>query len=221
MQNTTIFALLACTFLTACQQTSNTPKQVAEQYWQALQHGDIAAAKKLVSKNSQASLDNYLALPDEQKILIDKVSLGREQASVTTIINPDAVSGNAPQNQHIEKQMHSLESILILEDGQWKIDASLTQAPVSPLPEASPNLDQLSEALQKNLESMDQAIEQGTGMLNELMKEGSKEMSESLLEGMNKMSEALRQATEKMKQRREQQQTPAPPPADNNGEGLI
>ncbi len=201
MKHTLLIIFLSFFALSACQQTS-TPEQVAEQFWQALQSGDIAAAKKLVSKNSQNDLDNYLSRLDENKPALSSIKLGETKISINTTINDQT----------------NFETILILEGSEWKIDPSHSQPPTPQLPEQSSDFDQLSDELQEN---MGQAFEEGTDMLNKFMEEGSKEMSESLLKGMNKMNEALREATEKMKQRREQQDTPQQPPAKDNGEGLI
>jgi len=204
MKYSQLLILLASVSLTACQKNIDSPKQVAEKYWLALKQGDSAAAHLLTAKNTQADLERYLALPDESKISPDDIKLGNEIASVPTTL----------ANQ-IE-----FDTILVLENGEWKIDASQTQLPVAPIQADPSNDNQISESLQKNLDSMDEALEEGADMLNEFMQEGSREMSESLLKGMNKMNESLREAIEKMKQRREQQES-TPPPENKKGEGLI
>jgi hypothetical protein len=220
MKISALFTLLACISLAACEQNADTPKQIAHKYWQALKSGDTATAKKLVSKNTQASLDNYLALPDEEKIALDEIKLGSEQATVgTTITNNTIASTNQAQSTNNENHV-SFDTVLIMEDGQWKIDASQSQAPSPQTPDKPADDGQLSDALQKNLNSIDEVLEEGADMLNEFMHEGSKEMSESLLKGMNKMNNSLREAIEKMKQRREQQQK-SPQPVEEKGEGLI
>ena len=125
----------------------------------------------------------------------------------TTITNQPATT-----NQSQNPNQINFDTLLVMEDGEWKIDAAHTQLPTLKQSNKPSNSNQLSDALQKNLDSMDEAIEQGSDMLNNFLQEGSKEMSESLLKGMNKMNESLREAIEKMKQRREH---------ENNDEGLI
>ena len=203
MKHTLPITFLSLFALSACQQTS-TPKQVAKQYWQALQSGDIASARKLTTMSSQGELDNYLSLADDEKPALNSIKLGKTKTSITTSITDQP----------------NFETILVLEAGKWKIDASRSHPPIPIKTDKPENSDQLSEAIQENLESMDKALEQGTDMLNEFMHEGSKEMSDSLLKGMNNMNEALKKALEKMKQRREQQ-PPQQPDNDNDGEGLI
>ena len=216
MNHSILCVLLASSFLVACQQNTDSPKQVAKKYWQALKSGDTVTTKQLVSKNTQTNLDNYLALPDNQKMALDEIKLGEEKTTVHTTIT--SLTSNASQNQSASHV--NFETILILEEGKWRVDASRTQIPVPQKQETPSKDNQLSESLQKNLDSMDEALEEGADMLNEFMQEGSKEMSDSLLKGMNKMNESLREAIEKMKQRREQQDS-LQPPANENGEGLI
>lgn len=204
-----IFAIIT---LTACQSTANSPKQVAEQYWQALQKGDTETARKLVSQDTQQSLENFLALPATERNSFNTVSLGTEQSSVATIIGtPDADTNNQQQ----------FNTVLIMENGSWKINASHTLEAAADVIINKPDQE---DSLQQKLDSMDKALEEGTDILNEFMQEGSKEMSESLLKGMNKMNESLRDAIEKMKRRREQQNHPEQPADDiqeKNGEGLL
>lgn len=213
--------LLAVIGLSACQPASETPSQVTKNYWQALKNNNLVAASKLVSKDSQIDLGHYFKLPNEEKIPLDEIYLGAERATVTTIIRPEpTATGTAPLGSQGDLPEITFETVLILEEGQWKVDASRTQAPalqkpaeLSPDTSSDPDTAPLNEALQESAE-----------MLNQFMREGSKEMSETFLEGMNKMNEALREAIDKMKQRREQQE-PAQPPADENdnanGAGVI
>ncbi|MDH5610869.1 MAG: DUF4878 domain-containing protein [Gammaproteobacteria bacterium] len=213
-----LFILLTIISLTSCQQSTDTPTQVAQKYWHALKIGDITAAKNLVSKNTQSNFDNYLKLPDQNKIAENEIKLGNEHAIVsTTIIENPAASTNHNLNTKNENHV-SFDTVLTLEDGQWKIDASHTQIPIHKKPSDD---NQLSDALEKNLNSIDQVLEDGTDMLNELIQEGSKEMNETLLRGMNKMNESLRDAINKMKHRREQQEKSQQPTNEKNDEGLI
>ena len=221
MKYSILFTLLACISLTACQQNNDSPKLVAQKYWQSLKNGDIATAKSLVSTNTQADLQTYLALPDEEKIPLANIELGAEQATVITLITvkPPAIDTNKTHAADDEHPVN-FETVLVLENGQWKIDASRTQVPAPKIPANTSTDKHLPDALQENLDSMDNALEEGTDMLNEFMREGSKEMSESLLKGMNKMNEALRDAVDNMKKRRELQEDPESS-NNKNGEGLI
>ena len=213
MNHSTILILLTCISLSACQHSSDNPKLVAEKYWQAIKTGDITAAKQFVSSNSQANLDAYLTLPDEEKMPLSNIDLGDELATVTTYITDKPTTIDNTESI-------SFETVLVMENGQWKIDASRTQVP-APIKTVEPPKNSLSDSLQENLNTMDDALEEGADILNKLMQEGSKEMSDSLLKGMNKMNDALKEAVEKMKQRQEQQEKPESGSGNKNDEGLI
>lgn len=222
MKSLTLITLLACLSLTACKENTETPKLVSQKYWQALKNGDIATAKSLVSTNTQTDLQTYLSLPDDEKTALDNIELGTEQAIVSTLITVKSTVNDTNQI-HDPDADHPInfETVLVLENGQWKIDASRTQVPAPKKPIISSNDKHLPDALQENLDSMDDALEQGTDMLNEFMREGSKEMSDSLLKGMNKMNDTLKDAIDKMKKRRELQEDAEPSTNNKNGEGLI
>lgn len=206
--------------LSACLERADTPKQVAQKYWHALQKGDHATVRQYASKASQENLNNYLALPPDQKTIVHEVTIDTEHAAVNTTINPNAI---APDNKH------TIETILVLEDGQWKVDASRTQLPP---PESQTELeleelaDQLSESMKENIESMDGALSEGMEMLNNALRDGSKDMGESMLKLMKELNESMKESVEQMKQRNQQQQTPPPndspmQPDPNQGEGVI
>jgi hypothetical protein len=199
--------------VTACVEKKDSPKQVAEKYWNALRSGDQATARKLVSKKTQQNLDTYLALSPDQKTPLKKITLGAEQTTVTTIINPNNTEPDA---------QHELETILILEDGQWKVDAAHTQPPVL-IATNDEELDklakQLSESMQENIDTMDDAVTEGMQMLDETLQDGSKEMGESLLRLMNDLNKSMEESIDKMKQRRQQQEQNQPNP--DQGEGMI
>lgn len=205
---------LAVIGLSACQPNTETPSQVTKNYWQALKNNDLVAASKLASKDSQSDLSHYFKLLDEEKIPLDEIYLGAERATVMTNIRPESTTiETAPPGSPADLPEITFETVLVLEEGQWKVDATRTQTPLLQKPaELSPDAP-LNEALQESAE-----------MLNQFMREGSREMSETFLEGMNKMNETLREAIDKMRQRREQQQPPQPPADENNdanGAGLI
>ena len=58
---------------------TDSPREVAHQYWQALKNGDTETARKLVSTNSRQDFDAYLAIPADEKTAIGDINLGAEQ----------------------------------------------------------------------------------------------------------------------------------------------
>ncbi len=191
---------------------TDSPRDVASQYWQALKNGDTESARNLVSKNSQQDFDNYLEQPADEKTPIGEIKLGSEQTTVVTIIYPE---GNTPDDYS------AFDTTLVMEDGKWKIDATQTVIP-RPAPserELDELADQLSESVQENIDSIEEAMNEGMKMLDEALREGSRDMGESMLKGMEEMNRALRESVDQMQKRREEQQPK--PKKDDEGEGLI
>lgn len=217
-----LLSALAITFLvSACIEATDTPKQVAQKYWDALQKGDHITVRQHASKASQEDLDHYLALPPDQRTTTHEVILGFEYTVVDTIINPNA----SPTDEQ-----HTIETMLVLEDGKWKVDASRTQIPpprISTEKELGELADQLSESMKDNIDSMDDALTEGMEMLNEALRDGSKEMGESMLKLMQELNESMKNSVDQMKQRNQQQNTDQlpdtqpTPPDPNLGEGVI
>lgn len=210
MFNKRLITLVPLMFtLTACMQQADNPRDVASQYWQAMQAGDSESARKLVSRTSQADFDSYLAIPDAEKTPIGEINLGTEQTTVVTILHP---KGASPED------FSTFDTVLVLEDGAWKIDVTRTAVP-RPAPsdrELEALGDQLSESMEENIESMEEAMKEGMQMLNEALREGSRDMGESMLKGMEEMNRALRESIEEMQKRREQQLE-----EKEGGEGLL
>jgi len=199
-------------FFSACMHHTDSPRQVAHQYWQALKNGDTVTARKLVSTSSQQDFDTYLAKPADEKTPIGEINLGAEQTTVVTLIYPE---GNTPDDYS------AFDTTLVMEDGRWKIDAAQTVIPRPPPSDSELEelADQLSESMEDNIESIEDAMSEGMKMLDEALREGSRDMGESMLKGMEEMNRALQESIEEMQMRREEQQTK--PKKDGEGEGLI
>lgn len=209
--------LLLISFITlissACMQQADNPRDVASQYWLAIKNGDTEGARKLVSSKSQAEFDNYIAKPADEKTAIGEIKLGAEKTTVVTLIYPQ---GDNPDDYS------AFDTTLVLENGQWKIDAAQTVIPRPPPSdrELDELADQLSESMQENIDSIEEAMNEGMQMLDDALREGSRDMGESMLKGMEEMNRALRESIEDMQQRREQEQ-PQQPQEKKEGEGLI
>jgi len=215
---------LSALALSACNQQAEDPKTVADKYWQNMQTGNIAEAEKLVTTDSR----NALPAQTERMTSIATVDNGEARTIVTTTITT-----TKPDTDY--RQIETFDTVLVLQQGQWKVDLNNTEVPPSPTAreEQLQQLKQeLSESMKENVESMDEAMTQGMEMLNEALQEGSKEMGDSLLEMMNELNSTMKESIEKMKQRREQQlqqenQTPqempeaTPQPDPAQGEGMI
>ena len=213
--------LLALTslLLSACTQATEDPKAVADKYWQYMQSGKLNEAEKLVSA------DSLHALPEHSKRLNASTSISPDKA--TTIVTT-SITTIDPDNNY--RHTETFNTVLVLQQGQWKIDVAQSQIPPAPdekEKQMKKLADELSKSMQENVESMDDAVNQGMQLLNEALQDGSKEMGNSLLHMMNELNATMKESIEKMKQRREQQlqekQQQADPakPDPHQGEGMI
>ena len=220
-----ISIVLSALALSACNQPAEDPKTVADNFWLNMQAGNTTEAEKLVSINSRHALPAQV----DRMSSIAQLDNGEARTIVSTTIttiNPDT------DNRRTE----TFDTVLVLQQGQWKVDLKHTRIPPSPTAreeELQQLKQELSESMQQNMESMDDAMTQGMEMLNEALEEGSKEMGDSLLQLMNELNSTMQESIEKMKERRERQmqmqqqldeqtkpqQAPQPDPA--RGEGLL
>ncbi len=189
---------------------ADDPRTVAEQYWQSLKNGDTIIARTMVSKSTQQAYDDYLTLPPDERIAIGEISLGAEQTTINTMLYPDSTN---------KEDHRAFDTVLVMEDGQWKIDASQTYMP-RPTPsdrELNELANELTESMQDNIDSIEEAMKEGLNMMDKALREGSRDLGESMLKGMEEMNRALQESINNLQQRREQQEQQA----DGQDEGVI
>ena len=207
-------ALLASAVaLGACSEIEQ-PKNIAEQYWQAMIDNDLETARALVSTASQDAFDIHAQAVNSPDAL-SQVALDDQRIVVVTTINPD-----------VDKPWRDrpFETVMVLEDGEWRIDLNATE--LSPAPtELERQLEDMTNdmngTLEKNLDTMEQLLEEGADLLDESIEQGSREMSQTFQDAMRKMQESIRDSIEQMKQRRENRQAPPAEPDADTGEGVI
>lgn len=112
-----LLPLIALAMLSACNQPAQDPKTVAQHYWQAIIDGDTETAKSLIASDSTKEFDDYLTHMNSNHQNITQVALDDQRTSVTTTINPNS---DQPFNDR------PFETILVLEEGQWRIDLKQT-----------------------------------------------------------------------------------------------
>ncbi len=217
--STPAFLLLALSSLalSGCVQPIEDPKNIADQYWQFIQTGNMVEAEKLISINSRRAYSDN----DHHKTTIEQFS----NSEATTIVNT-TITTLSPRNNL--KHTQTFDTYLVLQQGQWKIDANQTQIPPAPSAteeELQKLAEDLSESMQENIESIDEAMTQGMQMLNDALRDGSKEMGDSLLHLMDELNSSMHDSIDKIKQRRQQQLQEQPPqqnqPDPDKGEGMI
>ena len=212
--------LLLSLSLIACTQTVDDPKVIADKYWQYLLAGNLSEAEKLVSTDSRQAFSTH----SDRMTSITQLDNGETKTIVSTTVTTINPGSNFSHTQ-------TFNTVLVLQDGQWKIDAgqSTLPPPLSASEEKQQQTtEELSDSMRKNMESIDEAMSEGMQMLNEALSDGSKEMEQSLLHMMNELNNSMQESIDKMKQRRGQQeqavpeqpqQTPQPDP--RQGEGMI
>ena len=204
--------------LTACLPAAEDPKSVADKYWQSMQTGNHAEAEKLVTINSR----RYLAAHKERMETITQL----DNDEARTIVSTTITTINPETGYEYEE---TFDTVLVLEQGQWKVDIRQTEIPPSPIAkqeEMDKLAEELNESMKENMESIDEAMNEGMHMLNEALQEGSKEMGESMLRLMDELNKSMHESIEQMKKRREQQmeeqqKQQAPSPDPDQGEGMI
>ena len=205
--------------LTACTQTIQDPKVIADKYWQHIQSGNLSEAEKLVSTDSQQTFSEHSQRMTSVSQLNNDEAITIVNTTITTI-NPDTKFSYS----------QTFNTVLVLQEGQWKIDAQRSKLPHT-LSENEEKLQQFTEefsgSMQKNIESLDGAVTQGMQLLNEALNEGSKEMGDSMLNMMNELNDTMQESIDKMKQRRQQQeqeqnqQPQQNQPDPDKGEGML
>ena len=212
MKKNYLWLILSTLFITACNQPADDPEVIAKRYWYLIQTGDYQAAEQMVSKNTRNDFQQDV----QQMRTIEQVELDNSQTNIRTTLNPSA------QHPALDQPF---STVLILEEGKWKIDAAQTQVP----PDRSlaekqrqKRADEFSKSMQKNLDSIDETMRDGLKQLNDALHTGSKDMGDSLLKAMKELNESMQESIDKMKQRKNsQKQTPATPSNTDNGEGII
>lgn len=192
-----LILLFSSVILSACTQPAESPTTIADKYWQFIQAGNTVEAEKLITINSRrAYADN-----NHRTTAIE----GFSNNGAITIVNTTITTINPHTST---KQTRTFDTYLVLQQGQWKVDANQTQMPPA-ASAAEEELQQLakdlSESMQDNIESIDEAMGQGMKLLNDALRDGSKEMGDSLLELMNELNSSMNDSIDKMKQRREEE----------------
>lgn len=215
MMNTTRLLLaLPLLAISACSQAEN-PKDVADRYWQALRSGDIDTARSLVSSESRQAFRTFIESPENLDI-VGEVELGAQITRVVTVLYP----------RRTRDDYRAFDTLLVLENGSWKIDAEHTLVP-PPASSATDDTDlsseQLSESMQENIDSMEKSMSEGLQLLHETVREGSREMGQSLLKGLQELNHSMRESIEQLREHRDRETpaAPAPAPPAEDGQGAI
>ncbi len=155
-----VLILITATVFTACG-GSDDPKSVADAYWSALAERDVEKARSYVTKESAQSV-SIDEKQDADEILETSFGEQTEENGLVTIPTTLTVT-----QANGEQQTFSMSTILIQEDGAWKVDAQKTM------------FSMFGGAMKKMMEGMGEAMKQGMEGMGKAMQESMKEINKA------------------------------------------
>jgi hypothetical protein len=164
-----MLSLAGLSLLTGCWLWGDSPRDIAEHFWDANQDGDMELASAYVSSESSATVKR----PDDGGMPMESYSLGAEEIDGDRATVETAMTANMGSQQlDVDFQTH-----LVREDGEWKVDLDRTTSDI------------MRAALGVTMEEMGE-------MVGEAMKGAMEGLAEGLQEGMDAMGEAISEAAE-------------------------
>lgn len=157
-----------------CWLGADSPREIAEHFWQASQDGDMELARTYVSSESSATLKS----PDEGGMPLESYSIGEEEIDgdrATVETSMTATMGS----QELDIDFHTY---LVREDGEWKVDLDRTTGDI------------VRVAFGVTMEQMGDVV-------GEAMKGAMEGLAEGMREGMEAMGEAISEAAEEAARR--------------------
>lgn len=149
-------------FAFSCSSKGDDPKTVADSFWKATKKGDSTEVKKYVTKSSLANIKDMKKADANDKGSFDlgKPAVDGETASIPTKITDQGMA-------------MELKTILVKEDGVWKVDMNKTMMSMfgGAMEEMVKGLeglgDKMGEAVGKGMEELGAAMEKSGRALEE------------------------------------------------------
>jgi len=191
-----IAALAVIGTLAACQAPAG-PEQVAGDFWQAWQAGDLDKARGYCSAASAAKLVAAPAPFAGAQVRFERLVIEGNQASVDTVATFPAPPGAAaaPDPRHVM-------TYLVREEDRWRVDAARTQVALAPdagVQELARRIEALGQELARGVEGVGKNIERELPelqrKLGELGERTEKQIDEALTELRRQLDEALKPET--------------------------
>lgn len=165
--------LLLLALLSAC--ARNTPESVADRYWQAVIANDEEAIRQSIASSSSPSLSTVIHPSPESRVTFGPTERQEETAQVATTIH--WVDGE-------ETATFDTETMLVLEEGEWKVEPALTRQAF------------FDSVYSSAITGLEAALEESAEAFREL---GS-ELSETMARELSAASRELQEQTEKANQ---------------------
>jgi len=195
---TGLVALLA--MLAACQGPA-TPEQVASEFWQAWQHGDVDKARSYCSSATAAALAPVPEALQTAQVRFDRQVIEGNDASLDTIVTFPAPPGaaSAPEERRVT-------TYLVRESDRWMVEAARTQqalAPDASVESLARRIEQLGQELAKGVEEAGKEIDKKAPelqrQLEELGAQTQKQIGDAIEELRRKLDEAFKPEPEEPK----------------------
>ena len=164
----TVFLVASLFAITACNQ-SQSPKDISEQFWQAVQDRDMEAAKMMATWDTVG----YLKFLNTEKLHPERFELGEQMMGETSAEIETVLFTSKPGKSGIKLLG---VTVLVKTDKGWRVNVKKSMTSVVKY-SANSVFDQL----------------------NGLMQEGIKELDQSLSEAMNELGSTLEDSAEELK----------------------
>ncbi|HEY8159268.1 MAG TPA: hypothetical protein VIF10_11255 [Methylobacter sp.] len=138
-----LMGLLSLLFLLSGCQTVSTPEQVTTEFWEAMADGDLDAARKYATRETQYLVDTQQALEDAT-VKTGTALINGSNATVATHM----ILKKPESNDNL-----SFDTVLLKENNQWKVDyqQTLNNLSILPLGDIFRSLRALGETFNKEL----------------------------------------------------------------------
>ncbi len=163
-----LFTLSLVFLLSACTDKPLSPKQVAEQFWQAAEQGHMDAAKQMVSWDTAG----YLKYINDEKFKLKRVELGEAdiQENVATFDTTLILQRKQGDDFRLPSR-----TVVIKTEGLWRVQLKQTMTAV-----------------------LERSMNEAANQFNQLLREGMQELSKSLSGSVEEISKSLEQGAKEL-----------------------
>ncbi len=195
-----LIPLLITLMLTACGEKTQTPQEVAEQFWQSAQEGKLDSAKQLVSWDTAG----YLKYFKDEKFVIKRVEFGESEAQDDLVKIDTTLILEKKEGSDIRIPT---QTILVKTENVWRVQLKQTLAAV------------INQTLNAAANQFNQMLKEGMQELSKALSGSMSEITKSLEEGAKGLGEALdgnaKQFGESLNKLQQELEKSLPPPKDN------
>ncbi len=167
-----LFLLLTVAFLlTGCSETSS-PKQVSQQFWEAVQKRDMETAKQLSTWNTVEYL-KYLKVDKlhPERFELGEETLGEKNAKISTTLYTSRQGKSGIKVPGI--------TVLVKIEQGWRVDVKQTLSTV--VKETVNNVfEQLNGLMQEGVNELDKVLSESLTELGKALDQGAKELKKEL-----------------------------------------